>query len=124
MSYFNEFIFFHQITEEELIQLKNSAEIFNFLSDLPSTIDDFDALDLSSYENITSNTIEHERKRLSSQVVSDGSIFSNKNSSNRPVKKRSIKQITKPNHGNILKSFFGEIRGVEDTKNKNVRQTG
>ncbi len=111
-------------SEEELIKLSNSAEIFNFLSDLPSKIEDFDALDLGSYENINRNVVEQERKRLVSQVLTDGSLFSNKTNSIRRVKKRSIKKKSSPNHGSILKSIFGDIRGPEDAKNKNVRQTG
>jgi hypothetical protein len=106
----------------DLLQLKNSAEIFNFLSDLPSELDEFDILELSSFESLNANTLEQERRKASSQVVHDGSIFSAKT---RRIKKRDIRKHEKASRGTaVFKSIFGEFRGPDDIKNKNIRQTG
>lgn len=106
----------------DLLQLKNSAEIFNFLSDLPSEVDDFEALELREFDAINLNKLEQERRKCSSQVVTDGSVFSSKC---RRVKKRDFRKLEKSkSSANVLKTIFGENGGVEDLKTKNIRQTG
>lgn len=108
--------------EAELVQLGNSAEIFNFLSDLPLAVDDFEILSFSKFENLSANKVEQERKRLASKVALDSSKFS---SIGKRVKKRTTqKQDANKRKASVLKSFFGDIAGPDDLKNKNVRQTG
>ena len=104
------------------MQLKNSAEIFNFLSDLPTSLDDFEILKFDAFDSITSNFLEQERKKAI-QTSLDASTFAN--IKHRRVKKRDPRnKQDKQGTGNVLKSFFGENRGPDDMRNKNVRQTG
>ncbi|CAL8089006.1 unnamed protein product [Orchesella dallaii] len=105
----------------DLLKLKNSAEIFNFLSDLPSEVDDFEALDIHKFDSINPNRLEQERRKCASQVVTDGSVFSTKC---RRVKKRDCRKLEKSKSStNVLKTIFGENGGPEDLKTKNIRQT-
>lgn len=107
---------------KDLLTLKNSAEIFNFLSDLPAAVDDFDALEINEFDSISPNKLEQERKKCYSSVVSDGSVFSSKC---RRVKKRDFRKLEKSkSSANVLKTIFGESGGPEDMKTKNIRQTG
>lgn len=76
-------------------------------------------MNIDEFSDLNSNSIEQQRKRFSSQVVSDGSIFSNKP---RRVKKRASRKNTKSNGSSILRTIFGDESS--DAKNKNVRQTG
>ncbi|XP_021957950.1 small G protein signaling modulator 3 isoform X2 [Folsomia candida] len=106
---------------KDLLLLKNSAEIFNFLSDLPSELDEFELLEISSFEDVNSNAVEKERKKCFSKVVNDGSVFSTKC---RQVKKRDVRRPPKnPSGVSVLKSIFGDFKGHDDLKSKNIRQT-
>lgn len=99
-----------------------SAEIFNFLSDLPTELDEFELLDLTSFEDVSSNSLEKHRKRFYSKVLNDGSVSSLKC---RRVKKRDVKRADKNVRGaSVLKSIFGDFKGPDDLKSKNIRQTG
>lgn len=107
---------------KNLLDLKNSAEIFNFLSDLPSEVDDFTALEIHEFDSINPNKLEQERRKCASLVVSDGSVFSGKC---RRVKKRDFRKLEKSkSSANVLKTIFGENGRPEDLKTKNIRQTG
>lgn len=112
----------YKISVKDLLLLKNSAEIFNFLSDLPSELDEFELLEISSFEDVNSNAVEKERKKCFSKVVNDGSVFSTKC---RQVKKRDVRRPPKnPSGVSVLKSIFGDFKGHDDLKSKNIRQTG
>lgn len=106
-----------------MLKLKNSAEIFNFLSDLPAEVDDFDALEIREFDCISNNKLDLERKKCATLVVTDGSsVFSGKC---RRVKKRDFRKLEKSkSSANVLKTIFGEGGGPEDLKTKNIRQTG
>jgi len=79
---------------------------------------------VGNYESINKNMIDTARKELCSQVLTDGSVLSSTKNGNRKIKKRSITSPKKPTRGSILSNIFGELKGFDDVKNKNVRQTG
>ena len=114
---------FYFFPEKELLELKNSPDIFNFLSNLPASIEDFDLLKVDAFQNINKNTVENCRKELACQVLTDGSVLPMKNG-NRKIKRRSMGDPKKSSKGSIFSNIFGDVKGPDDGKNKNVRQTG
>ncbi|XP_033125705.1 small G protein signaling modulator 3 homolog isoform X2 [Anneissia japonica] len=137
-----------KMKEEELLELENSAQIFNALSDLPGEIDDvrklimvmedirlvfmqtdclldpcaFCFVGMKTSTSLTDVVVDtHRRKHLAYLMADQGAIVNPENTTNLP------KQHLNKRHLHRRKSFtgllFGQDEKPEDLKAKNIRQT-
>jgi len=76
------------LQESDLKKMDSSAQIFNFLSDIPSKVDDIDELIAASYEvaqSLNHGLIEsHRRKHLAYLMADQGAILNPEQTKNLP----------------------------------------
>jgi hypothetical protein len=116
-----------KIKEPDLMQLENSAEIFNALSDIPGDIEDVDhLLDVSFKVAASLNDMvmeTHRRRHLAYLMADRGTLVGNPEAvPNLPKQHLSRRQIKK-SKSVIQLLLFGDETNEDDIKSKNIRQT-
>lgn len=118
-----------KIKEPALLQLENSAQIFNALSDIPGEIEDVAelfkiSLDISSALNqMVVDT--HRRRHLAYLMIDQGALVGNLEANPIPnlPKQHLNKREVKKSKSMIQMLLFGNDDGEEDMKTKNIKNS-
>ncbi|XP_072029741.1 small G protein signaling modulator 3 homolog isoform X2 [Amphiura filiformis] len=117
-----------KLKEEELLELENSAQIFNALSDLPGEVDDVDKLlevGMKHSASLTDIIVDtHRRKHLAYLMAEQGAIVNPESTGNLPKQHIHKRQLTrKKSFMGSLQNVFGQDEKSDDLKAKNIKQT-
>lgn len=113
-----------KIKEPLFRNLENSAQVFNQLSDIPSSIDDFENLLQVSMEiHLSPMVIETHRKRhLAYLMMEQGALVGNPdNLPNLPKQQLAKRQVKK--NKSLMQTLFGNEESEDELKCKNIKQT-
>lgn len=118
-----------KIKETEIVQLDNSAAIFNALSDIPGEIEDVSelfktSLDISS--SLNQMVIDtHRRRHLAYLMIDQGALVGNLEANPIPnlPKQHLNKREVKKSKSMIQMLLFGNDDGDEDLKTKNIKNS-
>lgn len=119
----------YKLQEPSLIELSNSAQIFNALSDLPGRIHDVEQL-LAIADEIGNGSLNQvlidtqRRRHLSYLMAQLGALIGSdpNNAANLPKQHLARRQVKK-NKSMIQMLLFGDEDSEDDAKSKNVKQT-
>lgn len=118
-----------KIKEPALMQLENSAQIFNGLSDIPGEIEDVAELFKTSLEissALNQMVIDtHRRRHLAYLMIDQGALVGNLESNPIPnlPKQHLNKREVKKSRSMIQMLLFGNDDGEEDMKTKNIKNS-
>ncbi|KAF6032031.1 SGSM3 [Bugula neritina] len=112
-----------KLREKQVGTMKSSSQIFNFLADLPSTIDDVDELIEAAFgvaQSLKHGLIESQRRKHLAYLMADqGALINPEQTKNLPKQQLSKRQI---NNSIFLGFIWGDSEN-EDVKAKNIKQT-
>ncbi|XP_077979696.1 small G protein signaling modulator 3 homolog [Glandiceps talaboti] len=114
-----------KMKEDTLLDLENSAQIFNALSDIPGDIDDVDKL-IEAAMKVSSSLTDviidtHRRKHLAYLMAEQGQIVNPESAGNLPKQQLHRRQLQR--RKSLIGQIFGQDEKAEDLKAKNIRQT-